>query len=225
LCLGRGIKLLQLFEDEWRDKRDICEDMIRHRLGLNLNRCKTWSTKIVQLSTIEQKEFFNSTHISGFTPSKICWGLRDRGGKVVAALSLRTPRQVKKYAGAMEIARFSTALGLSVPGGLSKLLKVACVWSHSNGIGTIMTYVDRRIGSGMGYVSSGMVKIGSTSPDYWYTDNTIRYDRFKFRARDGKSENQIACEHKVSRIWGCGSETFELNLSNKSNNVTLENCS
>jgi hypothetical protein len=215
LCNERGIKLLQLFEDEWRDKRSICEDMIRHRLGLNANRCKTWSTKIVQLSVAEQREFFNSTHIAGFTPSKVCWGLRDRQGKTVAALSLRAPRQFKKYAGSLEIARFSTALGMSVPGGLSKLLRAARDWCLSCGVEIIMTYVDRRIGSGAGYTASGMRNVGNTAPDYWYTDNSCRYDRFKFRARHGKSENQVALEARVSRIWGCGSETFVLNLSEK----------
>ena len=205
LASNKGIKLLQIFEDEWRGKRKICESMILHRLGLSQHRCKTWSTKVAELSTKEQRDFFDSTHISGYVPSKIVWGLKDRTGKVVAGLSLRVPRHGKKYENFLEIARFSTALKTSVPGGLSKLLKRAKSWCVENGYKGIMTYVDKRVGEGNGYKSAGFKLRGSTSADYWYTDNHLRYDRFKFRAQNGKSEKQIVSDAKVSRIYGCGS--------------------
>jgi hypothetical protein len=208
----RGIRLLQVFEDEWRDKRTIVESMIRHRLGLHSDRCKTWSTSVVELTTEEQKAFFDSTHISGYTPSKVCWGLKDRVGRVVSALSLRRPRHGLRYENSMEVARFSNALGLSVPGGLSKLLKVARAWSASNGYSRIMTYVDRRVGNGAGYSSAGFQKVGSTGPDYWYTDNELRYDRFKFRARSGVPEKQVALDAGVSRIYGCGSYVYSIDV-------------
>ena len=212
LAEEKGINLLQLFEDEWRDKRPICESMIRHRLGLNLERCRTWSTSVVELSTQEEREFFNRTHISGYTPSKICWGIKERSGRIVASLSLRTPRQSSKYEGAIEISRFSTEQGVSVPGGLSKLLKHAKIWCDKANIKVIMTYVDRRIGAGKGYEAAGFKLTGSTAPDYWYTDNELRYDRFKFRAQDGKPEKQIAAESNVHRIWGCGSQVMTLSV-------------
>ena len=75
-----------------------------------------------------------------------------------------------------------------------------------------MTYVDRRIGAGKGYEAAGFKLTGSTAPDYWYTDNQLRYDRFKFRAKDGKSERQIATEARVSRIYGCGSYTYFMDM-------------
>jgi len=208
----KGLNLLQIFEDEWRDKRPIVESMIQHRLGLHSLKCKTWSTKIVELTTDEQRQFFNSTHISGYTPSRICWGLKDRNNQLVSALSLRVPRHGEKYEDSLEIARFSNALGMSVPGGLSKLLKMAKKWSLSNGYKNIMTYVDRRIGAGRGYEASGFQKIGSTGPDYWYTDGELRYDRFKFRAQDGLSEKQVAFSAGVSRIYGCGSFIYNISL-------------
>jgi hypothetical protein len=139
--------------------------------------------------------------------------LRDRKGDIVAALSLRVPRHGKKYDGFLEIARFSTYLKMSVPGGLSKLLKRAKLWCIENGYKGIMTYVDRRIGNGKGYKLAGFNCIGATPVDYWYTDNHLRYDRFKFRAKNGKTEKQIVLDSKVSRIYGCGSLIFSLSLS------------
>jgi hypothetical protein len=46
--------------------------------------------------------------------------------------------------------------------------------------------------------------VAKTPEDYWYTDGTCRYDRFRFRARDGKSEVQISRENKVEKIYGAG---------------------
>lgn len=205
LASERGIDLLQIFEDEWRDKRDIIESMIQHRLGFHSKKCKTWSTKVVELNTDEQRKFFNASHISGYTPSKICWGLKDRNGDIVSALSMRVPRQTEKYDMSVEVARFSNLPGMSVPGGLSKLLKAAKRWAKNSGFNSIMTYVDRRIGAGKSYLSAGFTQTGSTVPDYWYTDNELRYDRFKFRAFNGKSEKQVAFSAGVSKIYGCGS--------------------
>ena len=205
LASQSGIKLLQLFEDEWRDKRQICESLILHRLRLDFYKCKTWSTRVVELNAKEQREFFDKTHIAGYVPSKITWGLRDRSGDIVAALSLRVPRHGLRYDNCLEIARFSTALKTSVPGGLSKLLKHAKSWCKSGGYQKIMTYVDRRVGDGRGYKMAGFSLIDETAVDYWYTDNHLRYDRFKFRAQNGKSEKQIVSDAKVSRIYGCGS--------------------
>ena len=212
LVANQEIRLLQIFEDEWRDKRAICESMILHRLGLDPHRCKTWSTKVMELSSKEQREFFDSTHISGYVPSKIAFGLKDRNNNIVAALSLRMPRHGKKYEGYLEIARFSTAAMTSVPGGLSKLLKRAKLWCKLNGYQKLMTYVDRRIGDGSGYKLAGFNCIGATDADYWYTDNYLRYDRFKFRAKNGKTEKQIVLDSKVSRIYGCGSSIFSLSF-------------
>jgi hypothetical protein len=205
LATEKKLDLLQIFEDEWRDKRPIVESMIQHRLGLHDKKCKTWSTKVVELSTDEQRNFFNASHIAGYTPSRMCWGLKDRNGTIVSALSVRVPRHAEKYEDSIEIARFSNLPGISVPGGLSKLLKVVKRWAKENGFNSIMTYVDRRIGMGKGYLSAGFALVGSTGPDYWYTDNDLRYDRFKFRAADGKSEKQVAFAAGVSRIYGCGS--------------------
>ena len=131
---------------------------------------------------------------------------------IVAALSLRAPRNQKKYKGKIEIARFATLINTSVPGGLSKLLRHAEAWCRSSGYESIMTYVDRRIGKGHGYESAGFVTTSETDVDYWYTDNEMRYGRFKFRAGGGLSERQVATKAGVSKIWGCGSLIMCKNL-------------
>jgi hypothetical protein len=191
----KSVRLLQLFEDEWRDKRLIVESLIDHRLGMSNHRVFARKCTITSLTSKQQREFFDASHLAGYVPASTCIALVHKG-VTVAALSLRKPRQAK-HADELEVARFATTPGTNVIGGLSRLMNTVNE--------PVMTYVDKRLGDGNGYVSAGFKLVGSTGPDYWYTDNVCRYDRFKYRASESKTEKDLAVESGVSRIWGCGS--------------------
>jgi len=211
LANEKHIKLFQFFDDEWRDKRTICESIIDHRLGVSIYKIGARELKISELSSSEQRLFFDSSHISGYTPSSICYGLINSNGEVLAAISLRKPRQ-SKYENCLEVARFATRPGYHISGGLNRLMKQAIEYSKKKSISTIMTYVDRRFGDGHGYLACGFIPCGETGIDYWYTDNRYRYDRFKFRATATQSEKEVAIAAGVSKIWGCGSLIFKLHI-------------
>jgi hypothetical protein len=206
LTLESGVNLLQIFWDEWRDKREIVESMIMHRLNIAKNKIGARKCEVVELNVAQQKMFFDSSHISGWVASKKCWGLV-YNGEIVSALSIRSPRQ-KKWQNYLEVARYAQKKNLVVNGALSKLVKVAESFVMANEYAGLMTYVDRRIGNGAGYIKAGFRLENKTVEDYWYTDGTCRYDRFKFRARDGKSEAQIARENKVQKIYGAGNLVY-----------------
>jgi hypothetical protein len=194
-ALQKDVKLLFLFEDEWRDNRPACESLLYHKLHLSDKRVHARQCKLDTLDNKAQKLFFDETHLAGNTTASDCHALV-HDGVVVAALSLRKPRQ-SKYDGLTEVARYSCALGTHVPGALSKLLSVVKK--------PLMTYVDRRLGDGKGYLNCGFESIGVTGADYWYTDGINRYGRFMYRAQHRKTEKQVAQDAGVSKIYGCGS--------------------
>lgn len=199
----RGVKLYQFFEDEWRDKRKIVESIIKHRLHKSDVNIGARTLAVSEMSSSEQRSFFDSTHISGYVPAKFGVCLKSREGTIVAGLSVRSPRNTKKYGDVLEVARFSTLSGFNVIGGLNRL--VSAVSAKAETCSRLMTYVDKRIGDGHGYLKCGFVEVSDTDIDFWYTDNVFRYDRFKFRSQHGKSEKEIANDSRVSRIYGCGS--------------------
>jgi hypothetical protein len=208
LADAAGVRLLQIFQDEWQDRQEIVKGMILSRLGLFKYHAGARQCKIVEVDAHTQRQFFERSHLSGYAVAKIAWGLEHKG-EIVACMSLRAPRQ-KKWNEWLEISRFAIAPGWNIPGGLSRISSVAYKYAVESEKQGLMTYVDRRVGKGEGYLKSGFVEVGSTGPDYWYSDLRSRFDRFKFRARDGKSERQIASESRVFRIWGAGSKIFTI---------------
>lgn len=205
-CLAAGYKLIHIFDDEWRDNKDICKSMISSRLSKSPHRVFARKCDIRELSKKEEIAFFKASHISGFAPSRKCFGLIF-SGKIVAAMSLRVPRQ-KKYKGLLEIARFASAVSHSVPGGLSRLLKRSTKYAIDNGHTGFLTYADRRFGEGLGYLQAGFTHTGNTGLDYWFTDGQVRIDRSALKTDRNKTEKQKMYEAKMMKIYGCGSNIY-----------------
>jgi hypothetical protein len=112
----------------------------------------------------------------------------------------------------LENARFANKLNTVVIGGFSRLLKVIKKWAEDKGYEKIKSFADRRFGEGNVYKTCGFSLIGKTAPNYWYADSDNRYFRTHFRAQNGKTEQEIAIENKVWRVYGCGSNIYEMIL-------------
>lgn len=211
-CTKAGISLFHVFEDEWKEKRNIIESMIKHRIGLTENRVSARNCEIVVLSPKERFEFFTENHIDGDTQSKIAWGLV-LDDKIVAAMSLRSPFH-KKHNKSLEVARFCTRTHVSVVGALGKLTKQAFKFARSGGCESLMSYVDTRLGTSKSWDDSGWTFVEETHPRFWWTDFTHRFNRFKYKADPsrGLSEAQVAEEAGVVKIHGCKNRLYKITL-------------
>src|SRR3990167_888953 len=202
----KNITLLQIFADEWSEKQSIVKSMIRHRLGLDEQRLGARECTIEKIGSYDaRKKFFNDNHIEGNVPASTTFGLIHQN-EIVAALSLRQPVYHKSHPGRLEIARFATKMGCSIAGGLSKLLVEARRYAASKEGKRLVTYVDLRVGTGIGYLKTGFNIHGRTrTPRMWWTDFGRRYNRLTVQADRprGMSQEEVAEEKKLARIWGC----------------------
>ena len=208
-----GVKLMHVFEDEWRDRRNIIQSMISSRLGISQTTIAARKCVVRQLTKAERKTFFEENHADGDVTSVNSWGLINDEGQIVYGISVRKPFH-KKHHG-IEIARCCPKLNHNVPGGLSRLMKYVKKWSNENGYKKIVTYVDHRWGgTGNGYKHAGFKEISKTPPRFWWTDFENRYNRFKFKAdsSEGLTEAQVAESAGVVKIWGCENFVFELDV-------------
>lgn len=214
-ALADNVKYMLFFSDEWKKKQDLITSMVEARLGKTKNKLDARKLILEQVTNKEEeKKFFNDNHISGFTNSKICFGLRNSETKeLVCAMSLRIPVQKGEHQSPIEIARLASVKHTTVRGGFQKLLKKVLEWSRANGYQTLLTYAELRFGEGNVYKQAGFSLVNkNTGENYWYTNGTEREFRFKYRAQNGMSELEYAKSNGVFRVYGTGNALFKLEV-------------
>ncbi len=206
-CEEKNIKLIQIFSDEWREKKDIVKSIIRNALGKNELKIHGRKCEVKRIEQGISKEFLVSSHISGSTRAQVHFGLYHPEHGLVGVITGRVPIQ-KKWGKVFEVARMAFLKNTSVVGGASKLLKQLELYAKENGYEGVLTYADLRFGDGGVYQKSGYELKGETSTNYWYTEGLNRYNRFMYRAKEGKSETEVALENKVRPVWGAGNKIY-----------------
>lgn len=226
-----GISLIQIWEDDWLERKDI----VKLQLAYRFNKMKAYHELEPTLDSIwfekhyarkliftvidykEATEFLDATHIQGGVRGTHYYALKTKAGKVVAVLVMtKTDRE-----GVLLLARYS-AKGI-VAGGFSKLLKYAVKDSQPN---EVITFADNSLHSGGIYADSGFVNAGVIAEDYMYVKNKKRYHKFGFRLDrikanpdmvyyDGLTENELTALNGYSRIWDSGKTKWVLTVSNQ----------
>ncbi len=194
-AIAKNIQLFQVFENEWIHKQDIVKSMISHRLG-DSKRIYARKCKCITLAGRIVDDFCKENHIAGPRTAKINIGL-EYEENLVAIISFTDG----------EIIRLCSKIGLSVVGGLSKMLKYS-------GLQKISTYADRRYSTANGYLACGFKLIYTTKPGYYYIKNGKLYNRRKFQKHklqqllDNFDQNLTEHENMFNngyrRIWDAG---------------------
>lgn len=210
-CNEKGIRLIQIFEDEWINNRPIVENKILHICGLNTsNRIYARKCKIVNLTKKEKKAFFNANHIQGDGHSSVNYGLVF-DGNLVAAMGL------KKSGDGYIINRYAT--NSNVIGGFSKILSsFEKEFNHPQ----ITTFADLRWDTGNLYLSNGFTLDKELPPDYYWVKGISRWHKFNWRHTSGLkklknynpnlSETENMKSHGFHKLWDSGKIRFTKNM-------------
>lgn len=220
LCHQKKIQLIHIFEDEWRDRKEIVKYRLQHLFGIS--KCsKIYARKcqIKEISTKEKNQFLIENHLQGKDISKIKLGLFYKEN-IVSVMTFSDLRfalgQRKKIKNNYELVRFCSNKNFVVVGGASKLLSYFIKTYNPN---KIISYADKRWSIGNLYEKIGFKKVSDTPPNYWYTnDYKKRIHRFNFTkgklVKEGfdksKTEWEIMQELGYDRVWDCGSIKYEL---------------
>lgn len=211
-CAEKGIKLIQIFEDEWRDKRSILESMLTNALGLS-TKVGARKAEIREITTADAAAFFSENHLAGSARADIAYGafLQD---KLVCAMSFGKPRFSKNHD--WEIIRFASSKGLNLVGAGQRLLN-AFSGKHT---GTILTYADLRIGNGGVYNKMGFTQTGITRPGYRWILGVKSLSRYQTgkgklaallgtRFSPALSEDQNMFAAGARKLYDAGNARFE----------------
>jgi len=206
----KGIRLMNIWEDDWMYKNDICVSMIKNKLGV--------STKIgarkCQLKEVAKERadiFLNDNHLQGKCNDSIRYGLF-YDDELVSLMTFGKRRMIMNSTEAegWELLRFCNVIGVSVTGGASKLFKFFVEQMKST---YVMSYANRDISDGNLYEKLKFEKVGKTTPGYWWCTKGRKYHRSNFMKHKiaitdeekTLTENEIMKERGYYKVWNTGS--------------------
>ena len=127
------------------------------------------SCQYLQVNKPEAEDFLQRYHLMGATNSGFNRGLFYKN-ELVALASFSKGRKMNRllpHQRSYELIRFCSKNGITVTGGLSKLVKNFC---DEKNAGDIMTYIDKQMASGQAYQRCGF-KVHSHTPPNAYLVN------------------------------------------------------
>jgi hypothetical protein len=202
-----GIRLIQIYEDEWIEKSHLVKSLINCFLNVDVSRIYGRKTIVRPVSYSEEKSFLDNNHIQGYIPSKYAFGLY-HNDQLVSCITLGSPRFKNKIYD-YELLRFCNMANMKVIGGFSKLWKYAV--EHLS-IQSTISYCDKRLFTGDVYLANGFELHKETTPNYYWCYGNQRFNRFKFRKSELKesslTEDEQMRKHKYQKIYNCGNKVF-----------------
>lgn len=216
-CQEKNIELIHIFEDEWENKKEIVQSIIKNRIGKTELTIFARKCNIKEISITDCKNFLNDNHIQGNVNSKIKLGLF-YNDSLVSVMTFSKGRIIMSgKINEWELTRFCNKINTNVIGAAGKLFHhFLKMYSPVK----VVSYSDIRLFNGKMYENLGFKRKSQSKPNYWYVINGLRYHRFNFRksilVKEGydknKTEKEIMFDRKIYRIYDCGHIRWEYNL-------------
>lgn len=161
-----NLKVITIWEDVWQKRRDLVQSRILAMVGQR-QRIHARQTSVIRLDKPTAGSFLDQNHMQGSTSAYYKFGLEFNDELVAVATfsKARTMYDGPVYYKSYELERFASGCGITVTGGLGKLLNH---FMREVNAKHIMTYADADWGTGEGYIKLGFNLIG-LSPPYQFT--------------------------------------------------------
>ena len=211
LCKEKGIRLIQIFEDEWNNNSDSILATLKTILKINQEKIMARKCDIKILSFKEGNNFVKNHHHFGSSKGGCLYiGLIFDNRIVAVTVFKKENLQTDVWV----LDRFCTD-GSVVTGGFSKILQY---FKNNNKWTSIKTFADLRWSEGNLYSKNNFVIDKILKPDYSYLVNNTRSHKFNHRKEkynqkyntSQMSETSIMKKENFHKIWDCGKLRFIL---------------
>ena len=202
-CEKKGIKLIHIFEDEWRDKKEIIKSMI----SLFLNKSNTTITAnnchIGIVDKYDKIDFLNKNNIFGNINSDINIGLYYNRELVY----IMTFKKNKKNTNEYELLRFCSKLNTFVINAFEALLNFFIVNYKPE---KIVAYANRRWPIIDIFEKNGFIKYRYIKPNFYYIEGNNRNDRIRYKKIElikrgiKETKKEYILKNNISKIYDCG---------------------
>lgn len=216
----KGIRLIQVFEDEWSDKQEIVKARIQAILGAS-EKFDARKCVVEKLDSERGRAFLAKHHIQGSGNASLYYGLM-YNDEIVAVASFCKSRSGamtgSNKEGSWEVLRYAS-VG-RVRGGFTRMYKMFLTDVNPD---EVVSYCDLRYGNGKLYQAAGFELDSITEPDYWWVPNgkvqripryaTQKHKLYKHPVLKefygpGKTEAQVCAEAGWEKIYGVGNQKW-----------------
>jgi len=209
LCEKVGIRLIQIFENEWITKKEIVKSILNQKLNLCINIIYARECHITDLTSGKFNDFCYCNHIQGILNTKYRYGLI-YNNELVQIIGFNNHNKYDYIC-----TRLCSKVNTMVIGGASKLLNYFVKIMKPC---SILTYADARFSNGNVYNKLGFNFINHTKPNYFYIKNHNVYSRLQFQKHklskklnnfnSDLSEAENMFNNKYRRMWDAGHLKF-----------------
>ena len=208
LCSAHGIRLIQIYEDEWRDRRSVMEDFLRRLL---LPACKGKRIQpvfdVLENTTSISRKFLNQYHYLGAASGELtvtaqhpsdhslvgCWVFQRRDAKTALWHRACWNHRYRAWN------PHSAALRLAVPA------------LRERGYEKIVSFSDNRFHNGELYQRLGFILEANVKPNYYYVNSKgRRLSKYALRVPAGTDERATAQQRGWYRLWDSGKKRWGL---------------
>ena len=212
-CNEKGIKLIQIFEDEWTEHKELVLNKLKHILGFNNNE-KVYARKC-EIKKIDKHigyDFLNKNHIQSSVGSTVFLGAF-YNNELIAVMSFTNDGE-----DCWNLTRYASDNNKRCIGVAGKLFKAfLTVYSPKY----VKSFADRRwtLSEENNLYTNLGFKLGKIiSPDYRYINGQKREHKFNYRKQIlnkkyglplSMTETEMTTQLGFYKIWDCGLYKFE----------------
>lgn len=220
LAEQEGIRLITIFEDEWKNRQSQVKNFLKSILGIHKTRIYARKCEVKQVDKPLALQFLEDTHIQGRAAHIVAFGLYYQNELVGIVTGNKHHRQgINDFV----LNRLSFKDGYQIVGGASKLLKSLIKYCKEHGYNKLISWSDNRWSQGNVYEKIGFILEQELRPDYSYvTPSGLRESKQsntkqKLLAKGAvgtmnNTEVELADTLNYKRIWDCGKKRYSLNL-------------
>ena len=212
-CESAGYRLIHIFEDTFRERKDIILSFIRHLFGKSEQKSiYARKCEIREVTHHAASLFLDRYHVQGRAVRAFKHIGLYHDNMLVSVTSFTRGQSNTRNKGSFELIRHAT--NGNVVGALGKAVKYfSRTYSHK-----VFTYCDTCLFTGESYIKAGFVQDGEIPPDYTYVIGQNREHKFKWRLKDieeiygikGMSERQAMESLGFWRVYDCGKRRYIL---------------
>ncbi len=205
-----NIDVIQIFEDEWVNKKEIVKSRLKNILGITDHKIYARKCIVKEVDSKTAANFCKENHLMSKSRSNLRLGLY-YDNNLVSLMTFSNSNISRKIKNTWEINRFCSVLNTNVIGAASKLFKHFIKTVNPN---EVISYSDNRWSTGELYKKLNFEKKSNGYSNYWYIQSNVIERIHRYTLRKTLKDNQFISEYEnrknqgFNRIWDSGSSKW-----------------